>query len=195
MDVLVEHPPQGDRAEECGHRAIGGLGAAAIPGAARLDLAGQVLAVVGLEVIEGPFDDDPTEFAERLLQAGLEAMAGPGRGIGPAERDDEAPEFGDHRDQAGGQREQGGGEVRCREERQDVAWSIEAAFPVVGTELVRHCHFTGEAPRNSSGPLPEVADSSRVMDENQRKRAETPGTGAIAPLWIKKNLGLMPSTT
>jgi hypothetical protein len=66
--------------------------------------------------------------------------------------------------------------------REDVAWSIEAAFPVVGTELVRHCHFTGEAPQHSSDPPPEAADSSRVMDENQTKRAETHGIGGIAPL-------------
>src|SRR3954452_18218822 len=66
--------------------------------------------------------------------------------------------------------------------RGHVAWSIEAAFPAVGTELVRHCHFTGEAPQHSSDPLLEVADSGRVMGENQRKRAETRGTGAIAPL-------------
>src|SRR3954464_14486914 len=65
--------------------------------------------------------------------------------------------------------------------RGHVAWSIEAAFPAVGTELVRHCHFTGEAPQHSSDPLLEVADSGRVMGENQRKRAETRGTGAIAP--------------
>src|SRR5947209_19013845 len=65
--------------------------------------------------------------------------------------------------------------------REDVAWSIEAAFPVVETELARHCHFTGEAPQHSRDPLPEVADSSRVMGENQRKRAQTRGTGAIAP--------------
>ena len=43
-------------------------------------------------------------------------VAGLGRGIGPAERDDEATDLGDHRDQAGGQREQGGGEVRCQQE-------------------------------------------------------------------------------
>src|SRR5436305_1891779 len=49
------------------------------------------------------------------------------------------------------------------------------------TELVRHCHFTGKAPQPSSGPLHEAADSSRVMDDNQTKRAETHGTGAIAP--------------
>ena len=116
VDVLVQRPPEGDRAEEGGYRAIGGLGAATIPGPAGFDLAGQLLAVVRLEVVEGPFDDDPAEFAERLLQAGLEAVAGLGRGVGPAEVDDEATEFGDHRDQAGGQREQGGGEVRCREE-------------------------------------------------------------------------------
>src|SRR3954447_1066984 len=65
--------------------------------------------------------------------------------------------------------------------REHVAWSIEVAFPAVGTELVRHCHFTGEAPQYSSAPLLEVADSGRVTDENQRKRAETRGTGAIAP--------------
>ena len=65
--------------------------------------------------------------------------------------------------------------------REDVAWSIEAAFPVVGTERVRHCHFTGEAPQRSRDPPPEVADSSRVKDENQRKSAENPGTRAIAP--------------
>src|SRR4051812_14250981 len=65
--------------------------------------------------------------------------------------------------------------------REDVAWSIEAAFPVVGTELVRHCHFTGKAPQPSSGPLPEAADSSRVKDENQRKSVENPGTRVIAP--------------
>src|SRR4051794_6699945 len=181
MDVLVEHPPQGDRAEGGGHRAIGGLRAAAIPGPARLDLAGQVLAVVRLEVIEGPFDDDPTEFAERLLQAGLEAMAGLGRRIGPAERDDEANDLGDHRDQAGGQREQGGGEVRCREETAGRSMVHRGGLSCCRTELVRHCHFTGKAPQPSSGPLPEAADSSRVMDENQTKRAETHGTGAIAP--------------
>src|SRR3954453_16739617 len=61
------------------------------------------------------------------------------------------------------------------------AWSIEAPFPAVGTKLVRHCHFTGEAPQHSSDPLLEVADSGRVMGENQRKRAGTRGTGAIAP--------------
>src|SRR5271154_4961611 len=66
--------------------------------------------------------------------------------------------------------------------REDIAWSIEAAFPVVGTELVRHCHFTGEAPQHSSDPPPEAADSSRVRDENQRKSAENPGTRAIAPV-------------
>src|SRR5947209_19416146 len=65
--------------------------------------------------------------------------------------------------------------------REDVAWSIEAAFPVVETELVRHCHFTGEAPQLSSDPLAKVADSSRVMGENPRKRTETRGIGAIAP--------------
>jgi hypothetical protein len=65
--------------------------------------------------------------------------------------------------------------------REHVAWSIEAAFPVVGTERVRHCHFTGEAPRPSSDPLAEAADSSRVMGENPWKTAETRGTRAIAP--------------
>src|SRR5271165_7323107 len=65
--------------------------------------------------------------------------------------------------------------------REHVAWSIEAAFPVVGTELVRHCHFTGEAPQLSSDPLAEVADSSRVTGQDQAKMAETRGTGAIAP--------------
>src|SRR5436190_11849976 len=73
--------------------------------------------------------------------------------------------------------------------RQHVAWSIEVAFPAVGTELVRHCHFTGEAPQHSSDPLLEVADSGRVMGENQRKRAEIRGTGAIAPSW-DKSLGI-----
>src|SRR6516165_7893403 len=65
--------------------------------------------------------------------------------------------------------------------REHVAWSIEAAFPVVGTELVRHCHFTGEAPHPSSDPLPEAADSGRVTRENPGKKAEIPGTGATAP--------------
>src|ERR1700757_1792003 len=65
--------------------------------------------------------------------------------------------------------------------REHVAWSIEAAFPVAGTELVRHCHFTGEAPQLSSDPPPEAADSGRGMGENPGKRAESRGTGAIAP--------------
>ena len=116
VDVLVEHPPQGDRPEQGGDRAVGGLGAAAIPVAAGLDVAGHVLAVVRLEVVVGPFDDDPPEFAERVLQLGLELVAGRGRGFGPAERDDQATDLGDHRDQAGGQREQGGGEGRCQQE-------------------------------------------------------------------------------
>ena len=77
---------------------------------------GRSVAVVRLEVIEGPFDDDPTEFAKQLLQAGLEAMAGLGREVGPAEADDEATDLGDHRDQADRQSEQGGGEVRCQQE-------------------------------------------------------------------------------
>ena len=64
--------------------------------------------------------------------------------------------------------------------REHVAWSIEAAFPVVGTELVRHRHFTGEAPQLSSDPLPEAADSSQVGGESPVNRAETRGTGAIA---------------
>src|SRR5262245_59160995 len=65
--------------------------------------------------------------------------------------------------------------------REHVAWSIEAAFPVVETELVRRCHFTGEAPRLSSDPLAEAADSGRVTGENPAKRAEIAGTGATAP--------------
>ena len=192
VDVLVEHPPQGDRAEEGGHRAIGGLGAAAIPGPARLDLAGQVLAVVRLEVVEGPFDDDPTEFAEQLLQAGLEAMAGLGRGIGPAERDDEATELGDHRDQAGGQREQGGGEVRCRQEsggrsmvhRGGLSWESDrgqqACRPITAKES--RLHFK----------LPRVGwsgNSSRFQDQNQAIPLDFLGIGAIAPFQdIKKEL-------
>src|SRR5262249_60327167 len=51
-----------------------------------------------------------------------------------------------------------------------------------GHTLVRHCHFTGKAPRLSSDSRPEAsADSSRVIGENQGKRAETRGTSAIAP--------------
>src|SRR5262249_54532070 len=65
--------------------------------------------------------------------------------------------------------------------REHVAWSIEAAFPVVGTELVIHGHFTGEAPHLTSDHPPEAADSSRVVGENPGKRARTRGTDAIAP--------------
>src|SRR5215470_743877 len=66
--------------------------------------------------------------------------------------------------------------------REHVAWSIEAAFPVVGTELVIHCHFTGKAPHLTSDHPPVAADSSRVVGENPGKRARTRGTDAIAPL-------------
>ena len=83
MDVLVQHPPQGDRAEEGGHRAIGGLTAAAIADPTGLDLAGHLPPIVRLEVVEGPFDDDPAEFAEQFLAAGLEAVAVQGRGARP----------------------------------------------------------------------------------------------------------------
>ena len=54
----------------------------------------------------------------------------------------------------------------------------------MGTELVRHCHFTGEAPQLSSDPLPKAADSSQVTGKNPGKTAETRGTGAIAPTYI-----------
>src|SRR5215469_605296 len=68
--------------------------------------------------------------------------------------------------------------------REHVAWSIEAAFPLAGTELVRHCHFTGEAPHHSSDPLAEAADSGRVTGENPGKKdtvARKPGD-EITPL-------------
>src|SRR5262249_19741274 len=70
----------------------------------------------------------------------------------------------------------------AKSSREHVAWSIEVAFPVEATDLVRHCHSTGEAPRLSSDhPRKVVADSGRVVGEKPGKRAETLGTSAIAP--------------
>src|SRR5947209_8293111 len=74
--------------------------------------------------------------------------------------------------------------------REHVAWSIEAAFPVAATELVRHCHFTGEAPHHSSDPRPETADSGRVTGENPGKKAEIPGTSATAPYRSNPDRGM-----
>ena len=140
-----------------------------------LDLAGQVLAVVRLEVVEGPFDDDPAEFAEQILQAGLEAVAGLGRGVGPAERDDEATEFGDHRDQAGGQREQGGGEVRCQQESGARSMVHRGGLSCCGDRACQTLSLHRRGP-STFKRFAEVADSSRVTGEN-------PGNGLklVAP--------------
>jgi hypothetical protein len=42
-------------------------------------VAGHEAAVVGLDVIVGPLDDDPPEFAERGLKLRLEVVSGLGR--------------------------------------------------------------------------------------------------------------------
>ena len=72
--------------------------------------------VARLDVIEGPFDDEPAQFSKLIVQLGLELMAGLGRQFRLAESDDEATDLADHRNQANGQREQGSGEVSCQVE-------------------------------------------------------------------------------
>jgi hypothetical protein len=91
------------------------LGSAAIPGPSDIDLGGQVLAVVGFEVIEGPFEEEPTEFPHVGVQLGLELVGGLGAQGVPAEADDEAADLDDHREQAHGQGGEGVGERRCPE--------------------------------------------------------------------------------
>lgn len=60
--------------------------------------------------------------------------------------------------------------------REHVAWSTEAAFPVAGTELVGHCHFTGEAPHLSSDRLTEAANQATSPAKSQAK-----GLRLVAP--------------
>jgi hypothetical protein len=68
--------------------------------------------------------------------------------------------------------------------REHVAWSIEAAFPVGRTELVRHCHSTGKAPQHSSGSPPEMADSSQVTGENSGKGLKLVALARLPPVRI-----------
>src|SRR5512135_2770269 len=55
--------------------AVGRLGATAIPDPLETHLAGHVPTVVRLEVIERPFDDDPPQLPELIVQLGLELVA------------------------------------------------------------------------------------------------------------------------
>ena len=96
--------------------AVRGFGIAALPDSVEAHLVGHVSTVARLDVIEGPFDDEPAQFSKLIVQLGLELMAGLGRQFRLAESDDEAADLGDHRNQANGQREQGSGEVSCQEE-------------------------------------------------------------------------------
>ena len=59
--------------------------------------------------------------------------------------------------------------MRCRQESGARSMVHRGAFPGVGTELVRHCHFTGKAPEHSSDPLRQVANLCRVMGQTRGK--------------------------
>ncbi len=89
VDRLVEVAPQGDGPEQGGDTAVGGLVATSIPVAVEAEVVGHEVAVVGFEVVVGPLDDDPPEFAERVVELDLEVVAGRGRGFGGAEVDDQ----------------------------------------------------------------------------------------------------------
>lgn len=149
-NVLVQPAPQDNRAEHRGHRAVRGLGAAAIPGPLNLHSAGHILAVARFQMIEGPFEDDPTRFPKLLLQSGLEAVARLRSRVGPAERDEEPSERDDQRDQAHGQGERGGGERGCPEQSAASSMAHRGALSREEMELVSSPHFTRKPP-----PLPE----------------------------------------
>jgi hypothetical protein len=65
VDRPVEVAPEGDGAEQGGDTAAGRLlVAASVPVAVEAEMVGHEARIVGLEVVEGPFDDDPSEFAQ-----------------------------------------------------------------------------------------------------------------------------------
>jgi hypothetical protein len=88
VDRLVEITPQGDGPEQGGDAAVGSLVTTSKPVAVEEEVAGHLVAVVGFEVVVGPLDEDPAEFAERIVELGLEPMAGRGREFGGTEADD-----------------------------------------------------------------------------------------------------------
>jgi hypothetical protein len=89
VDRLVEVAPQGDGPESGGDGAVGGLVATPIPVTVEAKVVGHDVAVVRFEVVVGPLDEDAPEFAERVVEFGLELVAGRGRGFGGAEVDDQ----------------------------------------------------------------------------------------------------------
>ena len=129
----------------------------------RLDLTGQVAAVVRFQVVKGPFDDDPTEFAKQFLQAGLEAMAGLGREGGPAEGDDEATDLGDQRTSRTVKADKDVAKCVVRRGAANVGWSIGVSFSVEEqrvfdpvTSQKRHLDF-----QVTSGPSRPTQATSR----------------------------------
>jgi hypothetical protein len=89
VDRLVEVTPRGDGPEQGSETAVGGLVASSVPVAVEPKVVGHLVAVVGFEVIVGPLDEDPAEIAERVVELGLELVAGRGREFGGAEADDQ----------------------------------------------------------------------------------------------------------
>ena len=115
VDRLVEVTPQSDGPEQGRDLAVGSLGATAIPVVVEVEVAGHEKGVVGFEMVVGPLEDDPPQFAERVLELDLKVVAGRGRGFGGAEGDDELSDPGDDGEESERQREEGGGEG-CREQ-------------------------------------------------------------------------------
>src|SRR5262249_51851386 len=142
---------------------------------------GQVRSVAGFEMVEAPFDDEPAEFAEQLLQTGLKLVGGLGRRAGPAKADDQPTDFGDHRDQADSQGEQRGGKVRCQEEPGARSIVHRGGLSRERTEFGSSCHFTKEPPPFPESLINGPRDSGPLRGRNRFKSPKTRGTGATAP--------------